>query len=40
MAYDDYQFLRVAVDSGICRVTIDHPPINLLDVPLIGEVGS
>lgn len=39
MAYDDYQFLRVAVDSGICRVTIDHPPINLLDVPLIGEIG-
>ena len=39
MAYDDYQFLRVAVDSGICRATVDHPPINLLDVPLMGEIG-
>ena len=39
MAYDDYQLLRIAVDDGICRATIDHPPINLLDVPLIGEVG-
>ncbi len=39
MVYDDYQRIRVAVDGGICRATIDHPPINLLDVPLMGEVG-
>jgi enoyl-CoA hydratase/carnithine racemase len=39
MAYDDYQFLHVAVDGGVCRATIDNPPINLLDVPLIGEIG-
>lgn len=39
MSYDDYELLHIAVDGGICRATIDHPPINLLDVPLIGEIG-
>lgn len=39
MAYDDYELLRIAVDGGICRATIDHPPINLLDVPLLTEIG-
>ena len=39
MAYDDYELLRIAVDGGICRATIDHPPINLLDVPLMDEIG-
>jgi enoyl-CoA hydratase/carnithine racemase len=39
MAYDDYRLLHVTLDGGICRATIDHPPINLLDVPLIGEIG-
>ena len=39
MAYDDYRLLHVAVSDGICRATIDHPPINLLDAPLITEIG-
>ncbi|MDT5004917.1 MAG: hypothetical protein QOJ24_2093 [Mycobacterium sp.] len=39
MAYDKYELLHVTVDRGVCRATIDHPPINLLDVPLIGEIG-
>ncbi len=39
MAYDDYQLIRVAVDGGICRATIDHPPINLMDLPLLAEIG-
>ncbi|OBB09634.1 enoyl-CoA hydratase [Mycobacteriaceae bacterium 1482268.1] len=42
MAYDDYRLLRIAkdgADGGICRATIDHPPINLLDVPLIAEIS-
>ena len=39
MAYDDYRLLRITLDAGICRATIDHPPINLLDVPLITEIG-
>jgi len=39
MAYQDYQLIRVAAEGGICRATIDHPPINLLDVPLMDEMG-
>lgn len=35
MSYDDHDALRVAVGDGIARVTIDHPPINLLDLELI-----
>ena len=39
MAYDDYQLIRIAVAGGICRATIDHPPINLLDLQLLNEIG-
>ena len=38
MAYDDYSCLRVRVEGGIARATIDHPPINLLDLALIVEL--
>jgi enoyl-CoA hydratase/carnithine racemase len=40
MVYDaDYQLIRVATDAGICRATLNHPPINLLDLALLGEIG-
>jgi enoyl-CoA hydratase/carnithine racemase len=39
MAYDDYQLIRIAVAGGVCRATIDHPPINLLDLALLTEIG-
>jgi enoyl-CoA hydratase/carnithine racemase len=39
MTNADHELLHVEVDGGICRATIDHPPINLLDVPLLGEIG-
>src|SRR6478672_9255917 len=38
MAYEDYELLRVAVDGGIARATIDHPPINLFDLALMLEL--
>src|SRR5437868_3683352 len=38
MAYEGYSAVRVAVDRGVASVTIDHPPINLLDMTLIGEL--
>src|SRR5262245_59404846 len=38
MAYDDYELLRIAVDGGVARATIDHPPINLFDLALMLEV--
>lgn len=39
MAYDNYQTLRISVDRGIARATIDHPPINLLDLALIIDLS-
>jgi enoyl-CoA hydratase/carnithine racemase len=39
MAYQDYQLIRIAVAGGICRATIDNPPINLLDMPLVDEIS-
>jgi enoyl-CoA hydratase/carnithine racemase len=38
MAYQGYAALRVQVAAGVARVTIDHPPINLLDLALIGDL--
>jgi len=38
MPYENYQALRIAVGGGIARATIDHPPINLLDLALIIEL--
>ena len=38
MAYDDYEALRITVGGGVARATIDHPPINLLDLTLIVEL--
>ena len=38
MAYADYQALRITVDEGIARATMDHPPINLLDITLILDL--
>jgi enoyl-CoA hydratase/carnithine racemase len=39
MAYQDYQLIRVVAEGGICRATIDHPPINLLDLQMLDEIG-
>ena len=38
MAYQGYECLRVRSEGGVATVTIDHPPINLFDLPLIGEM--
>ena len=38
MAYDDYRCLRVRLDRGVAFVTVDHPPINLLDLALMREL--
>lgn len=38
MVYEGYQLIRVAAANGVCRATIDNPPINLLDVPLLNEI--
>jgi enoyl-CoA hydratase/carnithine racemase len=40
MEYDDFHAIRVALDGGVARVTLDHPPINLLDLQLIIELDT
>lgn len=37
MAYSDYKYFRFEFDTGVAFVTIDHPPINLLDEYLSPE---
>jgi enoyl-CoA hydratase/carnithine racemase len=38
MSYDDYATISVAVEGGVAWVTIDHPPINLLDLAMIQDL--
>jgi enoyl-CoA hydratase/carnithine racemase len=38
MAYD-YQLLRVHVEAGVAAATIANPPINLITLPLFGELA-
>lgn len=40
MSYQDLTALRVEVGDGIARATIDHPPLNLLDLELILELDA
>ena len=37
MQYSDYKYFRFRFDSGVAFVSIDHPPINLLDDVLSQE---
>ncbi|MER7178118.1 enoyl-CoA hydratase/isomerase family protein [Streptomyces hyaluromycini] len=37
MAYSDYRYFRFEFDSGVAFVTLDYPPINLLDEFLSPE---
>jgi enoyl-CoA hydratase/carnithine racemase len=37
MGYSDYKCFRLGFDSGVAIVSIDHPPINLLDDVLSQE---
>jgi len=38
MAYEDYQFLKIRIDRGVSFVTLDNPPINLLNMEMIAEL--
>ena len=36
--YEGYQALHIALHQGLATVTIAHPPLNVLDIPLIMEL--
>ena len=38
MPYDDYSALHIDVEAGVAQVTIDHPPLNVLDATLMTEL--
>jgi len=38
MPYDDYRTLRITTGDGVAQLTIDHPPVNMLDRALITEL--
>jgi len=38
MPYDSYKGLRVVIDAGVAQVTLDNPPVNMLDTTLINEL--
>ena len=38
MPYEGYRALRIRVDAGVAFVTLDHPPINLLDLEMMGDL--
>jgi enoyl-CoA hydratase/carnithine racemase len=38
MATDGYECLEIRVDRGVAWVTIDHPPVNLLDLAMIQDL--
>jgi len=38
MTDDDLQHIRVTRQAGVAWATIDHPPINLWDAPLTGDL--
>jgi len=38
MTPEPYRCLRIARDDGVATLTLDHPPINLFDAALIGEM--
>ena len=38
MAYADYELLHVDLKGGVATAVIDAPPINLMTLPLFGEI--
>lgn len=38
-SYPDYTALRITVEAGVATVTIDHPPVNVLGLALIGDLA-
>jgi len=39
MPYERYQRMKIQVDRRVAFVTIDHPPMNLLDIVLMKELN-
>ena len=40
MSYEELDSLRFGIEGGVARVTIDHAPINLLDLELMRQLSQ
>lgn len=40
MGYGGYSCFQVEIDAGVAIVTIDHPPMNLLDIPMMRDLDQ
>lgn len=40
MPYDNYRSIRISTEGGAAWVTIDHPPLNVLDAVLMPELND
>jgi len=38
MSYDDYKLLKIEISRGVARAVVDAPPINVMTMPLFGEL--
>ncbi|MBA8682635.1 enoyl-CoA hydratase/isomerase family protein [Stenotrophomonas tumulicola] len=38
MTGKNFTRLHISQERGVARITIDNPPVNVLDVPLMGEI--
>ena len=39
MAFGDYELLRIETRDGVASATVDAPPINVMTLPLFGEIA-
>jgi len=37
---DEYRYILCAVKSGVGRITLNLPPLNIIDIPMLGEIHS
>jgi cyclohexa-1,5-dienecarbonyl-CoA hydratase len=37
---DQYRTIVCAVDKGVARISLNLPPLNIIDIPMLGEIQS
>lgn len=37
---DEYRSIICAIEGGVCRITLNLPPLNIIDIPMLGDIQS
>lgn len=37
---DEYRSILRAIEGGVARITLNLPPLNIIDIPMLGEIQS